>query len=263
MLLRPPLQFNPDRFLSRGTFTPTDLGASLVAHWSADDHGGANMTDDGAGLISAWVDRIGGLSVTAATTARPTWSATGFAAFDGTTKAALVGDGVANTLETTTLTGLPGTSTPGEIWVVAVPDPAGIVAAGSYVTYGGASNGTNRGVRKGSNVLSPTITDGSVTTSPALGTITGAQIISGSWSGTTQSGVVNGRDFTNTGTIASLNTTMTRMRFFANSAGTAAAFLMGAIRHVFITTTLTAAQRASLLGWIAWDSGMVGAGPST
>jgi hypothetical protein len=262
MLLRPPLQFNPDRFLSRGLFTPTDLGAALVAWWSADDHGTANMTDDGAGLISAWVDRIGGLSVTAATTARPTWSATAFTGSDGTTKAGLIGDGVANTLATTTLTGLPGTSTAGEIWVVVQPNLAGVVAAATYVAYGAQGGGTNRQVRKGANSMAPSVSDGTTTTgNGGIGAFatSGPHIIRGTWAGTTQTGTVNGVDFAAAGTIGSLNTTMTRMRFFANAATAAATFSNCVIRHVFIPTTLTAAQANNLTAWCAWDSGMVGA----
>lgn len=248
----------PPRTGSRGTFAPTDLGGALVAWWNADDHDTANMTDDGDGLISAYVDRIGGLSLTAAAGARPTWGAAAFTGFDGTTKAALAFDGTANCLTGAT-TGLPTGTTPGEIWLVAT-GPA--VADGSNrnpFTYGGTAGGTFRRFRK-ATTDNASASDGAVTAN-ALSTTASwvgvPKIIGGMFGATTVEVRANGRAGT-TATGATLNTGTTRTRIGADSANTAANFWLGAIRHVIVTTALTNAQRQQLEGWMAWDSGLVG-----
>ena len=58
-----------------GLWSPYLLNPSVLkAWWNADDHGTSYMTDDGAGLISSWIDRIGNVAVTGTTTQRPTWA---------------------------------------------------------------------------------------------------------------------------------------------------------------------------------------------
>jgi len=244
-----------------GSFTPTDLGAALVAWWNADDHGTANMTDDGAGLISAWKDRVGGLSLTATTTARPTWSATSFNA-SGASCAALTFDGTANCLTGTSFGSIPVSTTPGTIMVAG--SGAGTADANSrfIIAYGGTAGGSQRRVGKNT---ADTAVGGDGTTQTSGGTLLNwlnEAIVSLDFAATTYTLAANGTVGTPT-TGATLNTTATRIRIGASTATTAANFWKGMARHVFVTTALTTTQRQQLEGWIAWDCGLTGLLPAT
>jgi hypothetical protein len=71
------------------------------------------MTDDGSGVISAWVDKVGAMSVTAATTARPTWTVGALTSPTGNAKSGLTFDGTANCMVSTDLSTLPTGTTAG------------------------------------------------------------------------------------------------------------------------------------------------------
>jgi hypothetical protein len=262
--LIPQLYQHPDIYGSRGLFAPADLGVALVAWWSADDHGTANMTVETGERIISWIDRIGGLDYTAGTgtTARPTWSATAFTGFDGVTKSGVIFDGVANCL-TGVVTGLPVSNTPGDLWVVAGGPVSADANARNVFTYGGTTGGTLRRVSKSSSD-NASVSDGTITAggganpSPWVGV---SKIVDGIFAATTIDIQFNGVTGLQ-GTGATLNTGTTRGRMGANTVASPGNFWLGSIRHVFVTTALTAVQRDQLLGWIAWDSGMVGARPA-
>ena len=132
---------NHRRGLSK-RFSPYDLGRDILRNWwSADDHGTARMTDDGAGLISSWTDRIAGLAVTAVTAARPTYGATALAG-----RPALTFDGVANCLASTSLTNMPTGAQDGEIWALFSQAAAAPADTGNrdLIRYGGTSADTCR-----------------------------------------------------------------------------------------------------------------------
>lgn len=238
-------------FFYRQAWNPTALGASVLsARWSAKDHGSL-MTDDGAGLISQWVDSAGAMAVTATTTARPTWSATSFnSAYPGVTF-----DGSANTMVSTTLTTLPTGSTAGEIWVLGNFTTSG--SLGIMAGYGGTAGSTFRAIRKSTVDLSA-VTDGTVTIAGA--SVTGNHILMGDWSGTTETGYLDGTVLSGApGTIASLNTSTTRLRIGASTATSAASFLLGVISEVIIITgQLSASDRQKLEGYLAWQGGLAG-----
>lgn len=226
------------------------LTTELRGWWHADDHGTALMTDDGAGLISAWVDRNNAISLTAAGSARPTWSED---TFNG--RACVVGDGTAN-LTTTTLTNVPTGSTAGEIWVSSVT-PSGASAIGTLVAYGGTGAGTNRQIRKTASYKTQA-TDGTTNASDTrVSLIDEVAIANCQFSGTSLRLWVNDFEISaGTVTITSVDTGTTRLRFFANTAITAANILTGSIRQILIfARALTDDERHRLYVYLANDAG--------
>ncbi len=252
------------RTYAYGSFTSqgpvTALGASLKAWLDPDDHGTARMTDDGAGAISSHTSKDGSaLTVTAATTARPTWSASAISGPPGSF-AGLTFDGVANCLVSTTLTNIPTGSTAGEIWVLVNSTQAPGTA--SYVVGCGGvpSTAISRNIRhSGATPSRVVISDGpTLITDAAAGnpSFQGVHVVSGNWSGTTEAGSIDGVLLRpESATIASLTTSTTRIRIGSDNAATAANFFGGVVRHVFIVTTLTALQRQQLPAWSLWDVG--------
>lgn len=224
----------------------------LKAWWSADDHGTANMTDDGAGLISSWIDRISGITTTAVTSARPTWSATSFnSAYPGITF-----DGVANCLVNTSFAALPQTSTPGEMWAIANYASNDGSLACVVFRYGTTGSAACRDIRQGT-LNQARISDGASFLDDTAIVFSGNHILGGMWSDTTMSGRVDGRDLNPASlTVATLNTGNTRLRIGASNSTSAATFMHGVIRHLFITTTLTSLQRQQLEAWLAWNSNL-------
>lgn len=238
---------------ARASFTPTDLGAALKAWMSADAHGTANMTDDGNGLISSWTSEDGSaLTVTAATTARPTWTADAISNGRGKTYAGLSFNGTANVMLTTTLTNIPTGSTAGEAWV-SLNQLNSAATGGVPLRYGGTGANAARSLQKTTG-LRALVGDATTNLTDTQFTFVGLHILGGAWSGTTETGRFDGRDFApSSATISALNTGTTRLAIGATNAASPATFATIALRHLLITTTLTAVQRQKLEGWLAWD----------
>jgi hypothetical protein len=241
---------------ARSLWTPHVLSRSILkAWWSAEDHGTQNMTDDGSGLISNWVDRIGGLAVTAVTTARPTWSSN---AFNG--KPALTFDGAANCFVATALANLPTGAAPGEIWGVC---QEGVLAAnGAVFRYGGGGETTRAIV--GQPNFQAQANDGATNnadTGPNL--LSAPSIVSAAFAGTTLNGWINGLSFTgNPTTIPTLNTGTARLRIGANNSGSATNLFAGVIADILVIAgTLSTADRQRLEGYLAWKDVMQGSLP--
>lgn len=115
------------------------LGSDLVEAW---DVSKSARTDDGAGVISALVGLKSGYVLSAATTARPTYSATSFNGAPG-----LTFNGTANVMTCTTaglLSAVPDGAEAGELWALvsqaALPADTGARYALSY----GAAMATGR-----------------------------------------------------------------------------------------------------------------------
>jgi hypothetical protein len=228
----------------RVLWEPEDLGAKLKVWWNADD------TANGA--VATWTDRIASLAVTATAGLEPISAATSFnSAYRG-----LTFDGTDDCLVTTTLTALPTGSTAGEIWAAA----SDVAASGSrqLVRYGtGAA--TSRGLHRNtvSTIHRPNVSDGSTNLVETVAVCSGPHIWGGMFAGTTMEGRFDGAAMTPaSAVIATLATGTTRLRIGAVNIATASQFWQGVIRHIFITTTLTADERKQLEGWIAWDSGL-------
>jgi len=245
-------------------WTPYDLGPGcLSAWWSADDHGTARMTDDGAGLISNWVDRAQGLALTATTTARPTWAST---AFNGA-KAGLTFDGTANTLATTTLTALPTGAVAGEIWAVLSQSKAGSVSGNfAAVRYGGTTDGTFRGLGRvngaGNTNRARVAVDGTTAANildDGVQNFGGAagHVLRGQFSGTTLTGEMDGTTFSTSPAsgVTTLATGTTRLRLGASTSGTAGNFWQGVLRHVIILRGLLPTKEEGLMR--LWAAGEV------
>lgn len=240
---------------------PFLLGSSVLsAWWNADDHNQSSlMTDDGAGLISSFKDRAGQMAVTAATTARPTWASNSF----NSSYAGLTFDGVANCLVSTTLTTIPTGATAG--WAMALASPVTLATGTSILNYGlGAATSRNLNKQGGGNDA-PQLSDGSTGLNGTPATFLGPHMLYGDWSGTAMNGYLDGTFITGSpATIASLNTSTTRLRLGATAATTAASFFVGVMRHVFVGAgVLTTAQRQLLEGWMAWDANLTSLLPAS
>lgn len=236
---------------NRDPWSPYVLPRSVLsAWWNADDHGTANMTDDGAGLISNWVDRIGGIALSGTTTARPTWTNNAF----NTSKAGVTFDGTATTLTGTSLTPLPSGAVAGEMWLSMTQILAQV---GVMLSYGGVAAGARRRLSCNAT-FHPIVSDGATNlTQSGTPFLSSPGVVSGQMFATTENGWMSGVAFPNNPvTISTLNTGTTRMRLGADNNTAAASFFSGVIRHAFILTgTLGLADRQRLEGWNAWDGG--------
>jgi hypothetical protein len=236
-------------------WVPTDLGAALKFWVNADDHGTAGWTDDGAGLMSAVKDRVGNTPFTAATTERPTWSATSF----NSAYAALAFDGVANAMVTTTMGAFVTGTTAGCMFLV-LSNTSTVAGARIAFAYGSGTAATSRNIQKGTAAapVRMAVSDQQVALVDTVTLFTGPALAFGSWSGTTETGRLNGQDTTPASTTltTTINTPATRARLGALTGTTAASFWQGLIRHAIVTTALAALEIQKLEGWGAWDSGI-------
>lgn len=256
--------------LEKGTmWTPSNvsnLSDYIAAWWTVQDHGTANMTDDGGGLISNWVDRVGAMAVTAAAAARPTWAAASFNARYG----GLAFDGTANCFVSTTLTTIPQGATAGEIWAVGQSNGAG--AGAQYPCAHGGVSGTAilRAIRQSNSTVRQVVFDGATTCGDTTGALLSAPfVMMGAWSGTVENGYVNGiPNSANPTTIATLNTSNTRLRIGALNGTSANGFWNGQISEIMIPKVLTdtivlpghrTTLKQDLEGYFAWTYGAPGA----
>lgn len=226
-----------------GNWTPRSLGSALVAWWHAED-----LSD---GAVVTWTDRINSLAPTMATgTNQAVKAAASFnSAYPGVTF-----DGVNDHYQSTTLTGLPTSSTPGEIWVIAQAVTSG--AATAAFSYG--DTGPNgRQCRKTATTDRPNAGNGTSSSISADGSFAVAGVFGGWFEGTNIGGSWNGVDFTTATGAASLSTTATRVRIGANPNSTAGSFWGGVINQIFVTTLLQPADRERMQGWAAWNQGFL------
>lgn len=244
---------------NRALWSPDVLTRSVLsAWWSADDHGTARMTDDGSGLISSWIDRIGGVTLTGTTTARPTYGSTSF----NSSKAGLTFDGSANCLTGTSLTPLPAAAVAGEMWLSLTQT---LAQTGVMLSYGGVAAGARRRLSCNAT-FHPIVSDGATNlTQGGTPFLSSPGVVSGQMFATTENGWMSGVAFpSNPVAISTLNTGTTRMRLGADNNTAAASFFGGVIRHAFILTgTLALADRQRLEGYLAWDGGFQASLPQT
>lgn len=244
----------------RRPFRPGDLNSTgsqvIAAWWRARDR--ALMTDDGGGLISSFKDATTGLAVTASTGARPTWGATSF----NSTHPGLTFDGIANVLQTASLSSLPTGSTPGEIWFVGQFVSPG--ANNSEMVCYGAGAGATRALLT-SAAGRAAVSDNAATLNGPAGTNFTPLFFSGSWSGTNQNGYLNGTAFTgNPGTIASLNTGTTKLTIGAFNSASPAFFAAIVLSDILIMNgVLSTSNRQKMEGYFAWTRGLSSVLPQT
>lgn len=240
-------------------WTPDNLGRDVLWNWwSPFDHGTGFMTDDGAGLISNYVDRIRSVAVTATTTARPTWSATRF----GGTYPGFTFDGVANCFVTTTLTNIITGATGVEIFMVA--QNLDLVTSGLVALRWGTAAAGLTGIQKnGTSSSTVLVTDGTTTRGSGTVNFDSPRIIHTRHTGTTLALSTDGSAEL-TATCASKNNNGTRFRIGANTAPTAASFFNGYIGDIFITRDLPdTLTRQKGQGFLAWRFGLQANLPDT
>lgn len=246
----------------RDTWSPYHIPRSVLrAWWCADDHGTGLMTDDGSGVISSWKDRINRLSVDAVTTGRPTWAAAAF----NSAYAGLTFDGTANRLIMASLDALiPSGSATSTIIVVCDPRAIGS-AAETAISYGGNNTSQRRQIFRTSQANSSLVEVNDNSSTYEVGSVS-AWTIPTVLIGQFEAALLSvWQDGTSLGTDdGALNTVATKLVIGANAANTPAAFFGGPIRHVIIlAAALSTALRQQLEGYLAWDSGLVSALPSS
>lgn len=221
------------------------LGSDLVEAWDASR---SAMTDDGAGLISALVGLKSGYILSAATTARPTYSATSFNGAPG-----LTFNGTANAMTCTTaglLAALPAAAGACELW--ALVSQAALVAdtgARYAMGYGAAVNTgrvIGRGVATGVNRGRVGTGDGSALQLRNEGTIDlSTRHVIRATIGATESVVyIDGVASTALSVVPS--TTASRVVLGANPAVSPGNFWEGVIAFAAITLPLSVARAADL-----------------
>lgn len=232
------------------------LETDLLAWWDADpSNWGPNggMTDDGGGLLSSWRDIVGGFEVTAATTARPTFSLTSFGGVPGVTF-----DGTANTmtgLGAALLAMLPKDGVASEIWVLAQNNAA--TGARMFASYG-AGNTTGRGV--GNSATTARAFTGfdnggtPATQNTDFGTFNTRAVLRAEFGSAQTMGTLNGVAGIPSNVIPA--TTVTRVRIGAGSGGAAANFGLGVVATIMITRALSSAKASALTSYLMARRGL-------
>lgn len=244
----------------RAAWSPHRLTRSVYrGDWNADDY--VRMTDDGSGVISAWTDGIAGISPTAATTARPTWSATSWLGLDGIERAGVTFNG-SNSMTATSTGSLPAGAEAGEIYVIAStvsPNQQRYFGYGRTDAQGRRVGMTGSTLRlQADNALTGQVAQVTDPVNVAYGPV----IARGYWSGTTVGIAANGGDMVFNTEITALDTPTDRLRLGSSIGPTAAQSLVGILRRVIVTTPLSEANRYRMEGYLAWDSGLQSLLPS-
>lgn len=240
-----------------GSYNPKKaLGSDLIAWWDADGrYWGAfgGMTDDGSGVISSWKDIKAGYDATAATTARPTFSASSFNGGPGVTF-----DGTANVMTSTTaglLSALPAAANPSDIWVLCSQDALVADTTARYAASYGNGNLVSRAIGRSvvTGVNRPRIQTGdgvaSGVVSGAVVDLSSRHVLNLTVSATAQVGTVDGvTDPASSAIVPS--TTASRFRIGSFAASAASLFHQGTIVAVLVTLPLSGGKRAALQSWL-------------
>ena len=232
------------------SWTPMDLGAKLLAWWSADRF---DLLTFAGSNVSAWNDVVAGISLTQATSgARPVYSATAMNGDPGITF-----DGIDDFLEIATApASFPLGAAPGEIWGCAdqIFTPAAPNNNLRYIASYGGSNAARailRGTPAGINRAFAVTGDGAtnLTTFDSDGVFFGRNFVRAQFGATETSITFSG--FTPSTASVVPATTNSRVRIGATTtAGTASGFWGGAIRDVIMTSPLTTAEATSLAAYL-------------
>lgn len=230
-------------------WTPLDLGADLIAWWSADR---ADLITHSGGAVSSWKDIVAGYDAVQATgAAKPTYGATGWnGAAPGIT-----GDGVDDALLLAPVPGaFPTGSTGGEAWALA--DQAAAASDGvtrTIAAWGNASAGSRhlrRSVVSGVNCAEAIAGDGSVSAAATNLSVdfTGRHVVRVVTTPTSVRADVNGIAGSSVSTVPA--TLTNRFRLFANSTSGGGGYFQGTIRDVLLTSPLSGGNADLLLGYL-------------
>lgn len=206
-----------------------------------------HMTDDGGGLLSSVVDRVGGIVFTASGSGRPTYNA---ALYNG--NGGIVGDGANTFLTAASVPAALSGASIGEIWILGTCT-SGSAAVGVFCSIGGTGAATKREVRKSASYKTQ-VTDGSTTESDTrVSLVDQTVVIRVQFLGTQMNMWIN--DFacaTNPTSIATLATGTTRWRLLANNSTTPANFILGSFCHqMFFSRALTDDEAHLNFCWLA------------
>lgn len=236
-------------------WTPTSLGAALVAWWNADD-----VT---TGAVTTWTDRIGGLAPTQATgSLQPVKAATSFnSAYGGVTF-----DGVDDYLLVASTGTLPVGTTSGEIYS-SLSNTAVDNVVRLALAYGTSTIDASRGIGRPATHPKTRISDqtNNLLDDGVVNPFAGAAIVNGKWDAGTEYGFINGYPFSPTASMAAPFVTATTRTTFGAGANAPPPpnNWQGAFRHVMVINgVLSTADRQRMEGWLAWDGGMTGLLPS-
>ncbi len=229
-------------------WNPLQLGADLLAWWSADRNDSILRT--GGTPIVSWVDVKNGYVATQGTSgSRPAYSPTGFGG-----SPCIVFDGTDDEL-TVASCPLPTGATPAEVWAVA--NQSALVAdtgTRQLLSYGGTSNATRRAlirrVVSATNRASLDVGDNSVAqaVNDTAVDFSGRHFARGVFGAAASTIQVDG-NATITSTSVVPVTGSTRVRIGASSANTAANFWSGSVRDIVVTNPLSVAQAALMAVW--------------
>lgn len=219
----------------KARWTPNELSGSILAWWDA----GAGITVTGAG-VSSWVDRKKGYTLVQATDgARPAYSATGFNGSPG-----LTFDGAADYLS---MESQPFGSDDGnfEVWAVLQNDAAGATTGNKFAVTIGAPSASGNMVRNTNNVMRSTT---GVASAEATGPFASRHVVRSIFKTGQISVAVDGGTAVTTAVDPAIGSTRTRVG--SNISDAAAAFWLGKVRDVIVTSLLSADDAAQLSAYL-------------
>lgn len=234
-----------DSIAVKGGWTPLQLGASLLAWWTADR---SDLLTLNGSAVTSWKDVVAGHdAVQGVSAARPIYSPTSFGGVPG-----LTFDGVDDELTCTnpaSLAALPSGSSPSEIWMVVQQDALGTDTGIRHALgYGGISASDRRaivrssvaGVSRGQVQFG----DGSAnfTSGIAGGAIQSRHVIRGIYASDGGTCEVDGSAGSKAAAVPA--TGASRLRIGGSTAG--GFFWNGKIRDSIITSPLTTDQATAL-----------------
>jgi hypothetical protein len=225
------------------------LGSKLLAWWDADH---TDLITQAGGVVSAWADRVQGLTHTASGAGQPAYSTSGFAG-----RPVITGDGTGTFMTRAGTTGLPTNSDQFEIWTLfdqtLATDGGGsrryLFAWGGQGTQvhlmtGVTRSATNRGrVTAGNGTTAPTLND-------AVVDLTGRHFQRSVFTATGIKVAVDGFAMSaETAVVRAIDTL--RSRIFANTTTTPSEFWQGGLAAILVTSLLTDGEAAALTAWLS------------
>jgi hypothetical protein len=226
---------------------PDDLGADLLAWWSADD-----LSD---GVVTTWTDSIGAIAPTQATADRkPVRAATSF----NTSYAGVTFDGSDDRLTVASSGSLPSSTASSEIHALVSQGYAGATTSvGTVLSYGTVSSHASRDLNRisTSSVSRLRAFDATTAVADTSFVFDGPHIVGGRFDAATATLWFDGRA-TSPASGAMAFSTIAGATSIGSSANGAARYWSGVIRHIFVTNVLSDANRQKLEGWMAHDSNL-------
>lgn len=232
-----------------GTFTPADLGASLLAWWNADR---SDLITLSGSQITSWKDVVAAYDeVQAVAGSRPLYSATSFNGDPGATY-----DGTDDVLSLESVP-IPNGANPLEFWFTCNQTALAADTTARQVAGWGLGSSTNGQVRVqravvtgvnrarlivGTGAGSVTVTDTAVDFS---GYHYGRVVIDGANIRLD----IDGNTGTPSACVPGIGTTRTRLG--ANASNTASGFWQGDARDYLFTSILTSGQASNMSAWCA------------